>query len=169
VWQVNINNDELITRNIVDLSPSGLSFKAPQRSQFEPGQVITLKVNLGTEKSFEVEGKIIWTKDKQFGLKFSKVPVFIDTFIMKAIQEWALRPSLEVDSRVAESLSIFRSSRKKIEANWLLSTTMALITVAAMTAALVTAAYIHQQRHPEESLSNISTQFFQKINNGPGK
>src|SRR5665213_1486598 len=85
-WQVNINNDELITRNIVDLSPMGLSFKAPLRSNFELGQTINIEVKLAPEKTFEVEGKIVWTRDKQFGLKFSRVPVFIDSFIMKAIQ-----------------------------------------------------------------------------------
>lgn len=167
-WQININHDELITRNIIDVSPSGLSFKAPARSQFLPGQLLQLEISLDKEKQFETEGKVIWSKDGQFGIKLSRMPQFIDAFIMQTIQELAVQP-LWKDERVAKSLSGFRSSAREWETKKYVSSAFALFTVAAMTAALVLASFLQPQR-TDEKLSSVSSQFFQKfIKNGPGK
>lgn len=179
-WQLYINNDELITRNVVDVSPQGLSFKAPSRSQFVPGQTLKIEVRLAPEKHFETEAKVVWARDNHFGLKLSKVPQFIDAFIMKTLQEIAIKSQEFVDNAgirhplferepVAKALRVLRRSQKTIESNEVISSAMALFTVAAMTAALVLAAYMHQQKFPEDKLSNIGQSFFQRFINGPGK
>src|ERR1700677_535483 len=42
-WQLSID-DDLITKNIVDLSATGMSFKAPTSFNMEPGQTLNMSI-----------------------------------------------------------------------------------------------------------------------------
>jgi len=97
-WQINID-DNLITKNIVDLSASGMSFKAPASFNLEPGQILNLTVYLNPEDHFECQGRILWSKSdftgsrtmKLFGVKFENLPLSIDTRIAQELHKEAIK------------------------------------------------------------------------------
>lgn len=167
-WQLSLNHDELITRNIIDLGPRGLAFKGPKRAQFEKGQVVDIHVRLTPEKSFETKAKIIWVREHLFGLKFSKVPASIDAYIMKNVHHAAVAPLYEDEfhPNVMKTIHDMRMKQKSWEDSKMFSSTMGFLTIAAMTAALVAAIYINQQKFPERALATKLTETFKNLNHG---
>lgn len=162
-WQLNVNYDELITRNIINLCPGGVAFKTPQRVKYEKGQWIHIQIWLTPEKSFECEAKVIWVHEQSYGLQFFKIPMAFDAFIMRAIHESQIhfnRDNLEKDFKFPGSL--IRESQKRLEKNYILSSALTLLIVGVMTIALLMAAFAHQHNNPEKSLAYIFSQAFAK-------
>ena len=159
-WQLSIEGDMLITKNITNISPSGLSFKAPFSTQLQKGQVVKMNLVLDHEDSFDCEGEIIWVIDslessgsmRQLGVKFSKLPARFDSTIMHEINIYSLkekRATLE-SGRVPE---FHRSQLKQIKTlRSIVLTVCGVLVLVATTAAFVTAIYLHQSAHPEESI-----------------
>src|SRR5271154_3671051 len=97
-WQLSVD-DALITKNIVDLSATGLSFKAPTSFNMEPGQTLNLNISLKPGESFECQGRIIWSRSdspssrtmKLFGVQFEKLPAKIDAMIIQELYKETLK------------------------------------------------------------------------------
>lgn len=165
MWQIAINQDELITRNISNIGPEGLAFKAPAKTQFQKGQTVNIQFQLSPERSFDIQGQVMWSRDNQFGLKFSKIPMILDSFIMSSIHELAL--SGDAGSSIT---SEFRNVQRAHEKKDILSSAMALFIVAIMTTAFALSVFI-QQKNPETKLANQYEKSFSRYlsNIGPGK
>ncbi len=173
-WQININHDELITRNIVNISPTGMAFKAPVRSHFEEGQRLHLTINMATDGefagSFDCEGKIVWAKNHQFGLEFSKVPQFFDALIMKAVHEYQMAPRrMQLENQWGFPAGSLRKATKFNEKKSLFPSMLNLILTGLISFALIFAIFIHQQNNTQYSLADIVEQAFHKRLTGPGK
>ncbi len=158
-WQLRIEDDKLITKNITNISPTGMSFKAPLWSEFREGQRLRLNLSLSKDESFDCEGEIVWAKKiedapgamQQFGVQFMRLPAKIDGAIMKAINDDALR-----DRRVAFDKRGRLSTDKlkpEMTARSLIASIAGVFVIAALAAALLTAIYLHQINHPEESIA----------------
>lgn len=61
-WRLKVNKDDLITKNILNLSPTGIAFKAPPKSQFHRGQTLQMKIELDGETEIICQAKVIWIK-----------------------------------------------------------------------------------------------------------
>jgi hypothetical protein len=171
LWQIHINHDELITRHIMNMSPTGLSFKAPQRVHFEEGQKVQLFVQVSPTETFECEAKVVWQQDQQYGLRFSKIPQYFDAWIMKAINEFFLETKAATAGWAPSfDTSSFRGAQRGLERNNFLYSAMGLAMIAVMTVAFIASLFISQHRYPEYNISNIFQRaLLQKAMNGPGK
>ncbi|MBK9293472.1 MAG: PilZ domain-containing protein [Oligoflexia bacterium] len=162
-WQINVNYDELITRNIINLCPGGVAIKTPQRVKFERGQWLHLQIWLSPEKHFECEAKVVWVLEQSYGLQFFKIPMAFDAFIMRAIHESQTQLNREsLDREFKFPATLIRESQKRLEKNAILSSTLTLAVVAVMTFAIIFAAFAHQHNNPEKSLAYIFSQAFAK-------
>jgi hypothetical protein len=157
-WQIHVDNDACITKNISNISPSGLAFKAPSSSHFAQGQRLKLSLSLKKGESFDCEGEVVWIRSsediqgsmKHLGLRFSKLPTRIDTAIMKEIND-----SLLLSRRLAfekGQVNINDTLKKKNSLQSWMATLCSLFVVISMVSALMAAVYIHQKAHPEETL-----------------
>jgi hypothetical protein len=167
-WSVRIGEDVLITRNITNLSPTGMALKAPEWSDFKPGQYLKLQLFLNKEQNFECDAKVVWTKNteeragamKLLGIEFSKLPAHIDSAIMKLVNDDALSERRLAFANGLAQIGLI--SPKKLNLRSLFSTIMGALVIASLTASLMAALYIHKKNHPEESLAYKFTESFNK-------
>ncbi|MDZ4676500.1 MAG: PilZ domain-containing protein [Oligoflexia bacterium] len=166
-WSLRIGDDALITRNITNLSPAGLAFKAPEWSEFKMGQQIKVQLYLNKDENFECEAKIVWVKQAEertgslnaLGLEFSKLPTHVDTAIMKLVNDDALEGRrLNFSKEFSEKFLI----TKKFDFRSAFSKIMGALMIASLTAALMAALYLHKHNNPEESLAFKLTNAFNK-------
>jgi hypothetical protein len=156
-WQLRVEDDKLITRNVVNISPGGLSFKAPLWSQFENGQKLKFNLCLNKQDCFEFEGRVVWVKKiedapgsmQQLGVEFINLPTWADISIMKQINDNHLRNRREAIERGFPLTK--RPSPKDAKA--LLKALAGGVVIMGFLIALIVAAHIHQQAHPEESIA----------------
>ncbi len=164
-WQLNINHDELITRNIVNLSPQGVSFKTPQRVAFGLGQTIRVMIRLGSERIFECEGKVVWIKDLSYGVHFFKLPMSYDSWVMREIHQSELlihrdKFSLDTKNRVQN----LREENREKQKNRMLSSTFDLVLICFLTTAFIIVALIHEQGSKNSSFAKIlEREFIQRM------
>ncbi len=163
-WSLKVDDSKLITKNITNISPTGMSFRAPLWTEFYDGQVLLFNLSFTKEDNFECEGEIVWIRKiednlgvmYQFGVRFQKIPAKTDAAIMRAIHNEALR---ERQFTVQTSTPISsRSVNKKPFLSSVFSTVFGFIFIASLTAAFLTAVFIHHINHPEESISHIFSQ-----------
>lgn len=176
VWQLRVEDDKLITRNISNISPTGLSFKAPLGSKFESGQRFRFQLCLNKEECFEFEGRIVWVKKaddvpgamQQLGVQFENLPAWADASIMKQINDSDLeerRTQLKMGERTPT-----KSPRKKLSLKALVATIAGTFILASLVAAFILAIYIHQQSHPEESIAyKFNKALFERAVTNTGK
>ncbi len=166
-WSLRIGEDTLITRNITNLSPTGLSFKAPEWSEFKSGQEIKVQFFLNKDESFECEAKIIWIKQTQeragnmqvLGLEFSKLPLKIDGAIMKLINDEALNDRRTNFSKdFSDKFLILPKSNFKTA----FGKVMGALMVVSLTASLMAALYLHEKFNPENTLAYKLSNVFNK-------
>ena len=159
-WQLKIEGDMLITKNISNISPTGLSFKAPLSANFSKGQVLKMNLSIHKEDSFECEGEIVWALDaaeangsmRQLGVRFSKLPARFDSSIMHEINDFALREKRQALAlgQVPEFHRTNVPNAKTLRS--LFITACGILVIIATSAALITAIYLHQMAHPENSI-----------------
>jgi hypothetical protein len=156
-WQLRVEDDKLITRNILNISPGGLSFKAPLWSQFESGQKLRFSLCLNKQECHDLEGRVVWVKKvedapgamQQLGVEFVNLPARADISIMKEINDTYLR------SR-REAIEMGRPLVKRVshsDAKAMLKALAGGVIIMSFLIALIVAAHIHQQTHPEESIA----------------
>lgn len=159
-WQLKIEDDMLITKNISNISPAGLSFKAPLSANFKKGQILRMNMSIQKGDSFDCEGEIVWALEaieangsmRQLGVRFSKLPARIDTSIMQEINSFVLREKrLSLESGQVPEFHKPRVKEGKTLRS-LIITACGILVLIATTAALITAIYIHQMTHPENSI-----------------
>jgi hypothetical protein len=160
-WELKVNGDSLITKNISNISPSGLAFKALASTVYKRGQALKIHLSLTGQDHFDGDAEIVWIKEtsdshgsmKLLGLRFLYPSFRFDTAIMSELHSNALK---ERRALLAEDLSLSRNFHQnfKIRPNIrsLIKNLCALITLISMTTALITAVYLHQKAHPEESI-----------------
>jgi hypothetical protein len=155
-WQINID-DTLITKNIVDLSPSGMAFKAPASFNLEPGQIINLTIFLNTENQFQCQGRILWTKAdfsdsrtmKLFGVKFENLPAALDTRIAKELHKEAIKAHWE-NPKAQETSR--RLTPALLNSNNTVTEIIGQVITFLLIAAFIIASHLYQRSHPEDSI-----------------
>jgi len=155
-WQLSID-DALITKNIVDLSATGLSFKAPTSFNMEPGQTLNLNISLKPGESFECQGRILWSRSdsptsrtmKLFGVQFEKLPARIDAMIIQELYRETLRIhwSQPKDEGVPLTTNYLPP---EIPRDWL-PYFRQFVTII-LIAAFFMAARIYERTHPQDSI-----------------
>lgn len=158
-WQLRVDGDMLITKNIMNISPTGLAFKAPLSSKLRAGQVIHVTVSLTEDENFDCDGEIVWSSEslevsgsmKQLGVRLLNLPARIDAAIMRELNFNALKLRRQaLDTDLIPQFKLERNFQKVSFYSFALKICgMAL--VAATSAALIAAIYIHQQTHPEDT------------------
>lgn len=156
LWQVNINNDELITRNIINISPEGIAFKAPQRVKFMLGQVVRAFVRLAPDREFECEGKVVWVKDQNYGIHFFNFPLSYDTCVMRAIHESELSQHQNGEFKLVG----VREENRELQRKRMVSSTLDLILIALMTMAFIAVAVFHEKNNQEISFQKVLERAF---------
>jgi len=159
-WILNINNGELVTRNVVDLSPRGLAFKAPRKADFRKGQ--RLQVNLKLEHEMpEVEctAEVVWVKPAEetlagtshhLGLHFVDLPAQADELIMGRMNRLLL----------AQRRREIREGRKEsvivaIQATPIqfMNPVVGMIAAAILIGAFLAAVIYHERNFPQDTLA----------------
>ena len=160
-WVLTVNGDALITKNIANIGPSGLSFKTPTSSSFALGQNLRLTISLKKDESFDCEGKVVWAKDSKetvgsmqlLGIRFSNLPSRVDMAIMREINDSLLSSRRQAIAQgQADPQTRNKSQKRRTTWHSVVFMTCGIFVFLAMTAALITAAYLHQQAHPEYSI-----------------
>jgi len=154
-WQLSVN-DALITKNIVDLSASGISFKAPASFNMEPGQTLTLNISLKPGESFECQGRIRWSRSdsnssrtmKLFGVQFEKLPARIDAMIVQELYKEALKIRWSQPKNEESSSTLYLPP--EIQRDWFPYFRQFLMVI--LIAAFFMAARIYERTHPEDSI-----------------
>jgi hypothetical protein len=172
IWQLAVNNDELITRHIINISPTGLSFKAPARVKFALGQFLKVAIRLTAEKSYDCEARVVWVKDGQYGVHFTFCPLSYDAFVMKTIHEQDIAAHADELAQISNRKGLLKTlrieSRDKQKKAILLST-LDLILVGVFTMAFIVVAVNHEQKTSSYSLEKVITKnlerFFSKKSN----
>jgi hypothetical protein len=157
-WEVNVNKNYLVTKNIVDINGTGLSFRAATGLPLELGETVHLQISLAPEDVFTFSGKIAWVRPlsgtgsgmSHFGVRFEKVPAWIDARIVSRLQKRLLDEgpkTLNRDPRKNHGLL------QKV--NW---APLEAILACSLFVGLVAAVWAYSSRHPEKSLEVIFNQ-----------
>jgi hypothetical protein len=161
LWQLSLNDDNLITRNIVNISPGGLSFKAPMSAFIENGQIVKFKLTLKPGEAFEGEGQIRWSRkpnDKLgqmglFGFQFLNIPTAADSLIMKEINDSLLRARRHLIEEGVLSPSLNRNEKTKKSIRARLASLFGGIVAATLIVAFFAALWIQEHAHPQDSIA----------------
>jgi PilZ domain-containing protein len=155
-WQLSVD-DALITKNIVDLSATGLAFKAPASFNMKPGQTLHLNISLKPGENFECQGRILWSRSdspsaktmKLFGVQFEKLPAKIDAMIIQELYKETLkiRWSQPKDEEFSKH---FLYQPPEIPREWL-PYFRQFVTII-LIAAFFMAARIYERTHPQDSI-----------------
>jgi hypothetical protein len=154
-WQLSID-DALITKNIVDLSATGLSFKAPTSFNMEPGQTLNLNISLKPGESFECQGRILWSRSdspssrtmKLFGVQFEKLPSKIDAMIIQELYKETLK--IRWNQPKEEDFLTTSYLPPEIPRDWFPYFRQFLTLI--LIAAFFMAARIYERTHPQDSI-----------------
>lgn len=155
-WQLSID-DALITKNIVDLSATGISFKAPTSFNMEPGQTLNLNISLKPGENFECQGRILWSRSdsptsrtmKLFGVQFENLPARIDAMIIQELY----RETLKIRWNQPKDANLNSSSLylpPEIPRDWFPYFRQFLTII--LIAAFFMAARIYERTHPQDSI-----------------
>jgi PilZ domain-containing protein len=155
-WQLSID-DTLITKNIVDISATGISFKAPSSFTMEPGQTLNLSISLKPGEHFDCQGRVLWRRADApashtmnlFGVQFDKLPAWVDAMIVQELYKEALkvrwaRPTL------LEAPVISLPSKKEITPDW--NHILRQVLAVALIASFFFAARLYEKSHPQDSV-----------------
>lgn len=154
-WQLSID-DNLITKNIVDISASGIAFKAPSSFAMQPGQTLNLNISLKPGESFDCQGRILWSRSdtpsshtmKLFGVKFEKLPARIDAMIVQELYKEALKARWENPTAGEPLMAHISHPSDPNEVNHFIRQVITL----ALIAAFFLAARIYEKTHSQESI-----------------
>lgn len=154
-WQLRLEDDRLITKNIVNLSAGGMAFKAPLSSDIHPGQPIKFSLSIESGAAFECEGRVLWGRVssdkpgsmKQFGVQFSKLPPSLDAAIVKQVDLFAAKSKREKYLKNKRPLAekIVMSAPKPLRA--ILIKILGAILIVSLTGAFVAALLMHRDGH----------------------
>ena len=150
VWTLDINEGELVTRSVVDLSPTGIAFKAPRSVTFQRGQTIQMKLQLGTDWEIDCLGRIVWFRENtqnkggfgHFGVEFISLKNGHSKTITQKIEEV-----------LSQGIRIQQVGKKNLENIKRLEGAMGLVTAAILMAVFLAASFYYTQRFPEKTLA----------------
>lgn len=170
-WQLRLEDDRLITKNIINLSATGMAFKAPASSDIHLGQTLRFSLSIDeagedeNRKFFECEGRVLWTKasaDKpgsmhQIGVQFSKLPSSLDEALVRQVNAFSLRNQKEKVLKGKQPLTqkLVMSAPPSIR-NFLMKVFGAVI-IMSLTSAFLTALWMHKAIHPEQTVRTLSS------------
>lgn len=173
-WQLHLEDDRLITKNITNLSATGMAFKAPGSSDIREGQ--TLKFNLSIEPgvSFECEGRVLWARGaspgsmRQIGIQFSKLPIPLDSAIVRQINEYALRTRKDRITKGRRPLTQKIVMVAPPPVRTLIVRIVGATLIMALTSAFLTALLMHKLAHPEQSIAHtFNHSLIRKLSSAP--
>lgn len=171
-WVLTVNDGELVTNHLLDLSPTGFSFKAPRKTSFKKGQKLTINLKLESETpDIQCDGHVVWLKNADetthgtshhLGVHFENLPAHADQVIMKRINKGFLEDRRrEVAHGLREPMSFRQQTRKQNMINPILG----IITASVILAALATASFFYERAHQDDNLaSRIQKSSFWKKN-----
>jgi hypothetical protein len=159
-----LEDDRLITKNIINLSPTGMAFKAPSSSDISPGQNLRFTLSIVPGEAFECEARVLWVKPaherpesggsmRKVGVEFSKLPPTLDAAIVKQINEFVLRSRrqrIEAGRRPFTRKIVLSTPPSMRSA---VNSLLAAIVIAALSGAFVMAMWIHQKSTPDDSIA----------------
>jgi hypothetical protein len=159
-WVLNINNGELVTKNVVDLSPRGLAFKAPKKADYKRGQRIQVNLKLEHEApEVECTAEVVWVKPAEetltgtshhLGLQFVDLPAQADEAIMKRMNKIMLdQRRREVSEGKKESVA----KRMDSQPIQFMNPVVGMITVAILIGAFMAAVLYHESHFPQDTLA----------------
>lgn len=160
-WQLRLEDDKLITKNIVNLSAAGMAFKAPASSKFSPGQALRFSLSIEPGTSYDCEGRVLWAKAStekpgsmhQIGIQFSKLPPQLDASIVKQIDEYNHRSQRDRMKKGRRPLTekIVMSTPQPLRA--ILIKIFGALIIMSLTSAFLAAMWIHKEAQREQSLA----------------
>jgi hypothetical protein len=159
-WQLRVDEDRLITKNIINISPMGMSFKAPGSMPLKPGETVRLSISLSSQETFECEGRILWSRPatekagsmQLVGVQFFSIPARYDALIMKHLHDIQLRDRRD-DLKQAKFVSPRQRTKAEMTVRSMAAMIISAVIIAAFTVALLTAAWLHSQNHPEQDIA----------------
>jgi hypothetical protein len=159
LWQLNLEDDSLITQNIINISQKGLAFKAPTSSGIAAGQFVRFTLSLNRGQTFECEGRVIWVNDskerqgsmKQFGIIFLKQPPTLVATLSQAIQNLDFQKKETIRDETPQKER--RGALEEFFFSSLWPSLIAGLLVVALTSAFLTAVWLYDQTHPADALA----------------
>ncbi len=154
LWTLDLNDGELVTKHIIDLSSTGIALKVPGGFELKKGQIIDVKLTFSFgQRTLKTKGQVMWFKRasetrtgifNHVGIHFTEKNLELDQVVTGFINSTLLQ------ERAGSAGQHFQyEKRESVKAQ----SALGVISLAVLIGMFLTVAFFHEKMHPEQALS----------------